>query len=81
VTKPGGWVQMVEIYFNCQSDNNTLAVNHALRQWSSRYLASIEDIKDPRVPMRMRDLMSAAGLTEVDQTMIPLPLCGWSTSE
>jgi predicted methyltransferase len=24
VLKPGGWCQMVEIYFNAQSDNGTL---------------------------------------------------------
>lgn len=80
VTRPGGWIQMAEIYFNCQSDNNTLTLDHALRQWSAKYLASVDDIKDPRIPMRMRDLMIGAGLADVDQTMIPLPLCGWSTS-
>ena len=25
VLRPGGWVQMVEIYFNAQSDNGSLA--------------------------------------------------------
>jgi hypothetical protein len=25
VTRPGGWCQMVELYFQCQSDNGTLS--------------------------------------------------------
>ena len=31
VLRPGGWCQMVEIYFNAQSDNGTLTAS----EWSS----------------------------------------------
>ncbi|KAJ5554953.1 hypothetical protein N7461_003423 [Penicillium sp. DV-2018c] len=79
VLKPGGWVQMVEIYYNVQSDNGSITDGHALRRWSTQYLRSLEDKKDPRVGTKLRTILTEAGLVEVDTKMIPLPLCGWST--
>ncbi|KZF25363.1 S-adenosyl-L-methionine-dependent methyltransferase [Xylona heveae TC161] len=76
--KPGGWLQMVEIYYQCQSDNGSLTEHHALRQWSTKYLAAHETTKDLRVPLRLNALMHHAGLVEVESRMIPWPLCGWS---
>ncbi|KAL4751673.1 hypothetical protein BDW72DRAFT_88902 [Aspergillus terricola var. indicus] len=78
VLKPGGWVQLVEIYFNVQSDNGSICENHALRQWSSQLMRSMEDIKDLRVGNRLKTLLMAEGFTEVDAKMIPLPLSAWS---
>ncbi|CEL01449.1 Putative UMTA methyltransferase family protein [Aspergillus calidoustus] len=77
VLKPGGWVQMVEIYFNVQSDNGSISDEHALRQWSSQLMRSMEGIKDFRVGTRLKTLLLAAGFTEVDAKMIPLPLSAW----
>ncbi|KAE8377638.1 S-adenosyl-L-methionine-dependent methyltransferase [Aspergillus bertholletiae] len=76
--KPGGWVQLVEIYFNVQSDNGSITDQHALRQWSTQLMGSLEEVKDLRVGTRLRNLLTAAGLTEVDARMIPLPLSAWS---
>ncbi|OJJ32197.1 hypothetical protein ASPWEDRAFT_53883 [Aspergillus wentii DTO 134E9] len=78
VLKPGGWVQLVELYFNVQSDNGSITEQHALRQWSTRFMGAFQDSKDLRVVTRLRDLLMAAGLVEVDVKMIPLPLCPWS---
>lgn len=78
VTKRGGWVQMVEIYFNVQSDNGSITEQHALREWSRRYMRSLEDLKDLRVASRLASLMTEAGLQEVDMRMIQLPLSAWS---
>ncbi|KAA8650645.1 hypothetical protein EYZ11_002800 [Aspergillus tanneri] len=77
VLKPGGWVQLVEIYFNVQSDNGSITERNALRQWSSQLMGSLET-KDLRVGTRLRNLLTTAGMTEVDVRMIPLPLCAWS---
>ncbi|GKZ70131.1 hypothetical protein AnigIFM60653_010370 [Aspergillus niger] len=77
VLKPGGWVQLVEIYFNVQSDNGSLTEKHALRQWSTKLMSSVEGVKDLRIGTRLRDLLLAAGLKEVESTMIPIPLCEW----
>ena len=79
VLKPGGWVQMIELYWMCQSDNGSITGGHPLRQWSDKYFRSLEGIKDPRAPLRLQGLFSAAGLVEIEHRMIRLPLCGWSS--
>ncbi|KAL8407951.1 hypothetical protein RB594_006671 [Gaeumannomyces avenae] len=79
VLQPGGWCQMVEIYFNAQSDNGTLTENHALRQWSSRYLQSMVPYKDPRSPLNLATLMTEAGFTDVQTMVYRLPMSAWSS--
>ncbi|KMU73745.1 hypothetical protein CISG_03795 [Coccidioides immitis RMSCC 3703] len=76
--KRGGWAQMVEIYFNIQSDNGALTENHALRKWSSSYIKALEGVKDVRAGMKLTSLMTSAGLVDIESKMIPLPLSGWS---
>ena len=78
VLKPGGWVQMVECYYMCQSDNGSINDTHALRQWSNNYIRALDGIKDLRAPLHFQTMFTAAGLTSVESRMIPLPLCGWS---
>ncbi|RSL56591.1 hypothetical protein CEP54_008748 [Fusarium duplospermum] len=87
VLRPGGWCQMVEIYFNAQSDNGTLtrgkpsnlqARDHALSRWSRRYLQSQQPYKDPRAPLQMATWMRSAGFTEVESRLLTLPMCAWS---
>lgn len=72
---------MVEMYFNVQSDNGSLTEDHALRQWSTKFMQSLNDTKDLRVGTHLRDLMVAAGMEQVDAKMIPLPLSGWSSGK
>ncbi|KAJ5666808.1 hypothetical protein N7462_011217 [Penicillium macrosclerotiorum] len=79
VLRPGGWVQMTEIYFNVQSDNGSITDEHALRKWSTQYMRALEDRKDLRIGSRLRNHFTDAGLVEVDTKMIPLPLSAWST--
>lgn len=63
----------------CQSDNGSITGSHALRRWSDNYIRSLEGIKDPRAPLRLQGLFSAAGLVEIEHKMIRLPLWGWSS--
>lgn len=81
VLKPGGWVQMIEIYFNVQSDNGSITDEHALRRWSTQYMRAQEDRKDLRIGTRLRSMLTSAGLTEVDTKMIPLPLSAWGNGK
>lgn len=76
--KRGGWVQLVEVYFNAQSDNGSITDQNALRQWSMQYMGALEDLKDIRVGPRLKTLLRTAGFTEVDAKMIPLPMAAWS---
>ncbi|KAK3324272.1 S-adenosyl-L-methionine-dependent methyltransferase [Cercophora scortea] len=73
VLRPGGWCQMVEIYFNVQSDNGTLTAI-----WSQNYMQSIQAYKDPRAPLRLQNWMTQAGFVEVESRLLSLPLSPWS---
>ncbi|OTB19826.1 hypothetical protein K445DRAFT_52762, partial [Daldinia sp. EC12] len=76
--RKGGWCQMVEIDYNAQSDNGTLTDGHALRQWSDKYSRAMSQLKNVEAPRRLAHWMRQAGFTEVEERMIPLPMCGWS---
>ena len=71
-------MQMVECYYMCQSDNGSITESHAIRQWSNNYIRSIDGIKDPRIPLQLHNLCTAAGFVDIESRMIPLPLCAWS---
>ncbi|KAI1403381.1 hypothetical protein F4819DRAFT_484651 [Hypoxylon fuscum] len=77
----GGWCQMAEIDFNAQSDNGTLTDGHALRQWSEKYRQAMSRFKNPEAPRRLGHWMRNAGFTDVEERMIPLPMCGWSDNQ
>ncbi|KAK8042683.1 S-adenosyl-L-methionine-dependent methyltransferase [Apiospora phragmitis] len=82
VLVPGGWVQMVEIYFNAQSDGGHLSDNHALSHWSRHYLSAMEEAgKDPRAGLKLENWMREAGFTRMEMREITLPMCGWSHDE
>ena len=69
---------MIECYYMCQSDNGSITESHALRQWSNKYIQSLQGIKDPRAPLRLPALVTSAGFVDIEHRMVPMPLCGWS---
>lgn len=71
-------MQLIEIYYNVQSDNGSITDQHALRQWSSQFMGSLDDQKDLRVGTRLKTLLNEAGFGDVDTRMIPIPLSPWS---
>lgn len=77
ILKPGGWLQLIEIYHMIQSDNGTITEDNVLRQMSTNLFSAIEGTKDPRAPLRFDSMMREAGLVELGSRMIPLPLNGW----
>lgn len=51
---------------------------HALRQWSASYLAGSESTgKDYRVFRRLSRMLVDRGFVDVEEVMLPLPLCAW----
>ncbi|KAF8460392.1 S-adenosyl-L-methionine-dependent methyltransferase [Kalaharituber pfeilii] len=78
ILKPGGWLQMVEFYYNVQSDNGTLTDGHALRRWSEMYLRAHDEARDLRAPLRFKALFEQAGFVDVEIRMIPVHLSSWS---
>ncbi|OAA32012.1 UMTA methyltransferase [Moelleriella libera RCEF 2490] len=93
--RPGGWCQLVELYPNAQSHNGRLTdgklapsphagagSEHALRQWSTSYLAGSESTgKDYRVYRRLSQMLVDSGFVDVEEVMLPLPLCAWRDDE
>ncbi|KAI2635243.1 S-adenosyl-L-methionine-dependent methyltransferase [Xylaria nigripes] len=79
--RPGGWVQMVEVDYNAQSDNGALDDSSALRQWSQTYLYAMEQCKDPRAPRQLGAWLREAGFTDVDERMMQLPMCAWPNNQ
>ena len=77
VLKPGGWVQMIEYYYMCQSDNGSLTEASPVRQWSQRYMQAMEISKEPRAGLRLRALLAEAGFVDIKVEMIRVPLCPW----
>lgn len=71
-------MQLVEIYYNVQSDNGSITEQHALRKWSSRFMGSLDNEKDLRVGTRLKTLLTDAGFDDIDTRMIPIPLSSWS---
>jgi hypothetical protein len=55
--------------------------DHALQQWSSRYLESLNGLKDLRVPLRLQNMMRDAGFVDIESRMIQLHTCGWSSGK
>ncbi|KAL8855963.1 MAG: hypothetical protein Q9178_007413 [Gyalolechia marmorata] len=43
----------------------------------NRWPTSVDEVKDPRAPLRLQTLLAGAGFTEIETSMIPLPLCAW----
>jgi hypothetical protein len=81
ILKPGGWLQLVEIYPMIQSDNGTINDDSILRKVSKQILRSLEGLKDPRAPLRFDSMMKEAGLVERGNRMMQLPMNGWPASE
>ena len=68
---------MIECYYMCQSDNGSITESNTARQWSQKYMESMEGTKEPRAGLRLQSLLVGAGFNEVDVQMIRIPLCAW----
>ncbi|KAI8961675.1 S-adenosyl-L-methionine-dependent methyltransferase [Daldinia sp. FL1419] len=56
-------------------------IGHALRQWSDKYSRAMSQLKNVEAPRRLGHWMRQAGFTDVEERMIPLPMCGWSDNQ
>jgi hypothetical protein len=61
--------------------NLILLIDHALQQWSARYLESMNGLKNLRAATRLPNLMREAGFVDVESRMIPVPTCAWSSGK
>lgn len=61
--------------------NLILLIDHALHQWSTRYLESMDGLKDLRAATRLPNLMREAGFVDIESRMILLPTCAWPSGK
>jgi hypothetical protein len=80
--KRGGWVQMVEYYYNIQSDTGRLTDNHAMYKWGVTYRATMELIdRDPRIGRTLAEKLRNAGLHDVHSRTYQIPIGPWAGGE
>ncbi|OCL10457.1 S-adenosyl-L-methionine-dependent methyltransferase [Glonium stellatum] len=76
--RPNGWVQMVEYYYNFQSDSGLLTDGSAIRRWYEYYRSAMEVERNPRVGSSLQGLMRSANLVDVQGLQYSLPIGPWS---
>ena len=86
VLRPGGWVQIFEIYFNIQSDSGQIAAEDAPYQWSSRYMECMDRIyngtegkKKMRKPLELENDLRQVGFSNVRRDIRNIHLSPWDT--
>ncbi|ORY00663.1 S-adenosyl-L-methionine-dependent methyltransferase [Clohesyomyces aquaticus] len=78
LTRPGGWIQLVEYYLNIQSESGRLTSSSALRRWWEAYSRALEDSnRSPRFGQRLQEHMTEAGLRDVGGVVLHLPVGAW----
>ncbi|KAI8985323.1 S-adenosyl-L-methionine-dependent methyltransferase [Pilobolus umbonatus] len=73
VTKPGGYIQLVEI------DYYTFELPEEGKKWEAQLLSILQDQRQmvPRMATQLPQALKALGLTEVDSTYVSIPLGSW----
>lgn len=80
ILKPGGWLQMVEVYPMIQSDSGR--DKPFLDAWWSKYTqALLEMNKEPRIGPRLRPYLLEARFEHVTERVFDVPIGGWKRSK
>ncbi|RPA83681.1 S-adenosyl-L-methionine-dependent methyltransferase [Ascobolus immersus RN42] len=84
ILRAGGWLQFIEFEWCLKTDPpNQIPKGSAIHQWNTYFSEAMEDREKPRnlgEPSRLNHHMQGAGLTDVSQRMLRVPLWPWSSS-
>ncbi|KAF1946879.1 hypothetical protein EJ02DRAFT_418224 [Clathrospora elynae] len=76
--RPGGWVQIMEYYPIIQSDNGRLTDQSAVRRWWLSYKSAMARLnRDPKIGLRLQQLLMANEYRDVMVEVEQLPIGGW----
>jgi hypothetical protein len=76
--RSGGWIQVAEYHLHIQSNSGRLTEQSAVYRWWQGYARSMTDLqRDPRVGPRLQEVLSSAGLRDVQVDYHRLPIGGW----
>jgi hypothetical protein len=77
-TKPGGYVEHLEIDIMLTSDDGTVDENHFMHKWSTILSEAGEKLgKSLNLNEKMRDGMEAAGFEDVQERIFKVPIGSW----
>lgn len=80
--KPGGWIEMQELYFVLDSDDDSIPESHAFSKWLEYVRKGLEtfgvDLLNPaKSPERLKD----AGFENVTERIFKVPIGTWPKNQ
>lgn len=81
-TKPGGWIQQLEMSIEFKSDDGTVGPDHIMAEWSRTFIGAGEKMgKTFRIADNAARLIRQAGFTDVQEIWYKLPVGPWSANK
>ena len=78
-TKPGGWLQQLEMSIEFKSDHGTVGPDHIMTQWSKTFIAAGEKMgKTFEIGVNAARLIRQAGFADVEERRYKLPVGRWA---
>src|SRR5947207_772694 len=78
-TKPGGWIQQLEMSIEFTSDDGTVGPDHFMAQWSRTFIEAGDKMgKTFRIADNAAQLIRDAGFTDVRESWYKVPVGPWS---
>jgi hypothetical protein len=79
-TKPGGWIEDLEMSIQFKSDDGTVGDDHFMKQWSKTFIEASEMIgKSFNVIEQQKERITLAGFIDVHEKRYKLPVGEWSS--
>jgi hypothetical protein len=76
--EPGGWIEVQDISFPAQCDDDTLPQDSYLYQWSTYIYQASEVLgRSARAPLRHKQQLIAAGFVNVTEVVYKWPMNRW----
>lgn len=78
-TKPGGWIQQLEMSIEFKSDDGTVGPDHIMAQWSRTFIEAGDKLgKTFKIADEAAKLIKEAGFTDVEERWYKLPVGPWT---
>jgi hypothetical protein len=79
-TKPGGWIEQMEISIMFKSEDGTVTPDHFMAKWSQTLIDAGEMVgKTIQIYNYSREYIQQAGFVDITEKKYKLPVGGWSS--
>lgn len=80
--KPGGWIEMQELYFVLSSDDNSIPETHAFSKWLTLVRQGLESFGvDLLGPAKSQERLKDAGFENVTERIFKVPIGTWPKNQ